>query len=161
MRKLGVIIGLCAVTALTAGTARAQAVGSYAGTQQNGQDINFTVTTDTNTGNPEITAVGFGIAATCTNGSTVNTGLGTGASTDIVDGKATIKFDNYEYYFVLAVKFGAGNTATGSLTVDLAALVASSGPPKKAVLCRTGKQSFTASLSSQDRPAAAPHIVIY
>ena len=133
-----------------ADSARAQALGNYAGTQANGASINFTVATDSSNGDPEITSFGLGIAGTCTGNTTVNTGIGVGFATDIVADKAHLLFDGNQTYFTAAVTFApGGNTASGTITTYTVIFAPKpSGHPTKALFCHTGAQTFTVSLSS-------------
>lgn len=161
---IGLAVGLFSVlTGIQC--AGAQSVGSYAGTQANGQSINFTVSTNSTNGNPEITSVGFGIVATCSNGSTITTGIGTGASTDVVNGKATVTLSAYNIYYVLSLRFLASNSATGAITAEIPALASSLGAPKKALLCKTGKQTLSATLGGSGSGivthAAPPRALVY
>jgi len=154
-RLTTILVALAAVAFAGLGAAHAQAVGTYSGTQINDQTISFTVATDADTGNPEVTAVNFGVTATCSDGSTLNTGFGTGASQDIVGDKATVTLSDFDLYYVLSIKF-AGSSASGTLTVDLPAFASvASGPPKKAIFCQAGKQTFTATLGGGSDAKAA------
>lgn len=154
-------LGLSLLASTVAGLASAQQAGTYAGTSADGQNISFTVGTDTNTGALMITGFQFGLTANCNPGAfTFNTGWGLGADgtgADIV-GKSVTYHNSYAYVDVIApIHFGAAGAASGFITSYTPTFVpVSSGAPKKAAFCTSARQTFTATLgtSSSQAPAA-------
>ncbi len=108
------------------------------------------MTTDAITSKPEITALGLGIVGSCTGNTTIDTGVGVGASQDVVGKKAKVVFDGDQFYFTMSVAFDtAHDTASGTVTTYAAIFVPpASGHPTKAAFCHTGAQTFTATLGA-------------
>jgi hypothetical protein len=162
MTKLLQACSLATLAIALAGPAAAQVVGTYTGTQANGQGISITVGTDTNTNSLAITNVGLGFTGTCRpGGSTFNTGWGLGGTQDFTGN--TVDYLYSFGYFYTTGKFtfhNSSNTVTGYITsVTPTFAPVNSGAPTKSVFCVAGRQTFTATLGTSAKvtpPSTAP-----
>ncbi|MGA2189217.1 MAG: hypothetical protein ABSH33_11825 [Steroidobacteraceae bacterium] len=134
--------------------------GTYAGNSADGSGISFVVSTDSNTGDQEITSAGIGFSAPCKDSTYVlNTGWGFGASDDIdpATNKVTISATDNYFTFEVKLRFSMdGTTATGTITTYSPTLEPVSAKPKKALFCESPEQTLSLTYQAPDVPAKAP-----
>lgn len=140
--------------------AQAQTAGSYTGTTKDGNTITLTVGTDSNNATA-VTAVSVGITAVCPGSSSFGTGAGYGQDA-VISNDAFSFVESYVYlYQTVAAKF-VGNTITGTISSESPSLVsAASGAPKKTVLCKSVRQTFSARLAQAPALASGPDMRPY
>jgi hypothetical protein len=138
--------------------AQAQKIGTYYGTSADGQFLDFTVGTDTNTGSLALLGAGINFAAACTGGNPdLMASWGFGFTQDIAAHKVSMLFGNTDVYVTANLVFaGNGNTVSGNITSRAAAFAPSTGAPVKAEYCISAKQAFTATLSTSAPKVAVP-----
>jgi hypothetical protein len=148
MKSLFKACGGIILAAALATPAAAQEAGIYAGTSADGVGIQFTVSTDPNTGDLALTSAGIGFSAPCKNSTDVlNTGWGFGLTADIVNSKVTYEaIDNY-FVFDFSLTFSSdGQTATGTITSYSPTVTPLTDKPKKALFCVSPKQTMSLTL---------------
>jgi hypothetical protein len=148
MKSLFNVCGGAILAAALATPAAAQVAGVYAGTSADGVGIQFTVSTDPNTGDLALTSAGIGFSAPCKNSTYVlNTGWGFGLTADIANRKVSyVAIDNY-FVFTFNLKFSSdGQSATGSITSVSPTVSPVSNKPNKALFCESPKQDMTLTL---------------
>lgn len=145
--QLSVPLALLAVCAMRVATpAGAQQVGTYSGMTADGHSFSFAVGKDPNNGDFELTTLTIQYTAQCpASGTQFSQGesFGFANGQDIVGGKITFLFSNVGFYTLNQFVFGGKNGATGNTQVRLPLIVAGD-PPKKAELCVSAKQAFSA-----------------
>ncbi len=160
--RMMILAGLaCAVTALAAAPAAAQQVGMYSGTLANGNQVQFTVDTDANTGALEITSASVGISTPCFGGPTLYEGEGFGLGTDIVNGAASVVASFPNFYAQFTIRFNAnGSIARGAmLTVAPNSNYDGSTRPNRFYTCTAPNSTFTVNLQPSDAvPAFSAHV---
>ncbi len=147
--------------------ASAQQAGFYQGTSADGSNIQFTIGTDSATGNLQVTAVGISLADACNPGAfAYNTAWGLGGDgTDLTGNKGTFT-SSFGYLYVNATLTFVGTTVKGTVENATPTLVATSsgtGEPTKAAYCKSKRQTYTATLqtTADAQAAARPRAVLY
>lgn len=145
--------------------ANAQKAGTYTGTSADGQFLDFTVGTDTNTDSIAVLEAGINFDAACKGAyPDLMQTWGLGFTTDIVKRKAAMLFPGQDIYVVANATFSAdGNTMTGTVTTRVVGFAPATGAPNKAEFCESARQAFTATLSSDASkpPTLAPGVSIH
>jgi hypothetical protein len=145
--------------------AEAQKAGTYFGTSADGQFLDFTVGTDTNTNTLAVLEAGINFDAACNGGNPdLIESWGLGFTQDIADRKATVVFDSQDIYVNATLTFSPnGNTVKGTIDTRVVGFAPSTGAPAKAEFCQSARQAFTATLSSgaPKPPTLAPGTSIH
>jgi hypothetical protein len=156
---------VCALfcTIVSGTSAEAQKAGTYYGTSADGQFLDFTVGTDTNTNSLAVLGAGINFDAVCSGGNpNMQSSWGLGFTQDIVARKATVLFSGQDIYVTANLVFSSnGNTVTGNITTRSVAFAPSTGAPTKAEYCISPRQAFTATLSTTTVAAPAPGVSIH
>jgi hypothetical protein len=138
--------------------AAAQMVGTYTGTSADGQNISITIGTDSSTGLLQVQGWNYGIASTCTGGTTFNTGWGfgpDGTGTDLNGATGTYK-NSFSYVYVTSTFRFVRNEIIGTLASYTPTFApVASGRPTKAIFCTSKNQKFTATFVETATVAAA------
>ena len=112
MTKLALSISAAALALAFASPASAQIAGTYNGNSADGAGLQFTVSTDSNTGLLAVTGAGVGFSAPCKNSSVVlNTGWGYGMTSDIVNRKVTNNSNGSYFDITFSLHFSADGGA--------------------------------------------------
>jgi hypothetical protein len=146
---------LCAIGT----TAGAQKAGTYTGTSADGQYLDFTVGTDTNTNNLAVLEAGINFDAACNGGNPdLIQSWGLGFTQDIANRKADFVFDGQDIYVNANMAFSKdGNSVTGTINTRVVGFAPSTGAPTKSEFCQSAKQAFSATYSSA---AAKPPLAL-
>jgi hypothetical protein len=130
--------------------ASAQQAGTYYGTSADGQFLDFTVGTDTNTNSLAVLEAGVNFDAACNGGyPDLIQSWGLGFTQDIVNRKADVVFDAQDIYVNAAMTFSKdGNTVSGTINTRVVGFAPSTGAPNKSEFCQSAKQAFTATFQS-------------
>ncbi len=152
---------LCAIVCTTG--AEAQKAGTYYGTSANGQFLDFTVGTDTNTNSLAVMGAGINFDAVCSGGNpNMQSSWGLGFTQDIAARKAAVVFGGQDIYVTANLVFSSnGDTVTGNITTRSVAFAPSTGAPTKAEYCISPRQAFTATLSTTTAKPPAPGVSIH
>lgn len=149
MAKLSAPLAAVLVAAL-ATPAAAQVAGTYSGTSADGNGVSFTLATDPNTGNLQITGAGVGFTAPCKKSTYVlNTGWGWNPGTEITGKTVTSVNDGNYFDITFKLKFSADNqSATGTIATVSPALNNAVEPARKALFCASPKQALSVTLQA-------------
>ena len=128
----------------TVSLAGAQAIGTYGGLTADGHAITITVGQDPDNSNLAITQFTLQFDAHCPiSGLEYRQGENFGLLKDIIDQKATFTFDTTGLYSQNSFLFHGRNRVSGKTQVRVPAIV-DGDPPKRAELCVSPTQAFTA-----------------
>jgi len=160
MSSLRVTALACTMFCTIVSGAEAQKAGTYTGTSADGQFLNFTVGTDTNTNSLAVMEAGINFEAACKGGyPDLIQSWGLGFTEDITDRKAVLVFGGQDIYVTANMAFSAdGNSVSGMITTRVVGFAPSTGAPTKSEFCESAKQAFTATLSTDAprTPTLAP-----
>jgi hypothetical protein len=160
MTNLHTVILACTLLCAIGTVADAQKAGTYTGTSADGQYLDFTVGTDTNTNTLAVLGMGVNFDAACSGGNPdLQQSWGLGFTQDIASRKAAILFGAQDIYVTANLAFSAnGDTVTGTITSRTVSFAPSTAAPTKAEFCISAKQAFTATLSgaASAKPLLAP-----
>jgi len=159
MKRLLTAAAAVAALAAAAGPTAAQVAGTYSGTSADGNGVSFTVATDPNNGDLAITSASISISALCSDGSTFNTGWGFGFSPlpDIINHKVTSKGGGPYLTTDLNLTFSADNQSAKGFILEIVPTLTPVGPaPKKALICRTKRQTMGVNLQPGGAKVAPP-----
>jgi hypothetical protein len=155
MRGIINVGGAAIIAAVLATPAAAQEVGTYTGTSADGQDLEFVVGNDPNTGYLALTSAGISFSAPCRNSTVVlNTAWGLDLMQDIIN-RRTGEFSKTDSYFTFDLKlvFAAdGQTATGTITTYRPTLDPIGSRPTKALFCESPEQALALTLQATGAP---------
>jgi hypothetical protein len=159
MKSLFYVCGGVIMAAAFAMPAAAQLQGTYNGTSADGQSVSFTVGTDPNTSEPEITGATVWFLAPCKNSTySLGEGEGWGPDADIANRKVSATFSVPGFYNVFSLKFASdGQTATGTVESIAPYLNPANSPPKNSLFCESPKQTMSVTYSPSDVRAPAVH----
>jgi hypothetical protein len=130
--------------------AAAQQAGTYSGTSADGQFVNFTVGTDTNTNNLAVLEAGVNFDAACNGGyPDLIQSWGLGFTQDIANRKADVVFDGQDIYVSANMAFSKdGTTVSGTINTRVVSFAPATGAPNKSEFCQSARQAFTATFQS-------------
>ncbi|MGH6877068.1 MAG: hypothetical protein ACREHV_06760 [Rhizomicrobium sp.] len=146
------------LTIALATPASAQQLGTYSGASADGQSISITVTTDPNTGYPEVTSAWVWFLAQCAaTGTATNQGWGWGPDVDIVDQKAPLSLYLGGVYIASAnMYFHSDNTVTGRIISKAVTFKNGGPPPTGALFCLSPMQDFNLTYTGPDHAPGLP-----
>ncbi len=140
-----------ALAAAVASPAAAQVAGTYSGTSADGNSVSFVVGSDPSNGDLALTSASIGFSALCSDGSTLNAGIGFGfyPLADIVNHRTTSRGGGNYNTTDLSLTFSAdGQTANGFI-YSVSPTLSPVGPaPKKALICKSARQPMGLTLQS-------------
>jgi hypothetical protein len=150
MNSLRVTGLACAMLCTIVSSVAAQKAGTYYGMSADGQFLDFTVGTDTNTSSIAVLEAGINFDAACNGGyPDLLQSWGLGFTQDIANRKADFVFDGQDIYVNADMVFSKdGNTVTGTINTRVVGFAPSATAPTKAEFCQSARQAFTATFQS-------------
>jgi hypothetical protein len=151
MRRL--LIPALAALLCTSLSARAQQIGEYDGTTDDGSSVVIKVAQDPNNSNLEVTVVSFGLSLACSKSGEIlhDIGIGLNDGADIANSKFSYSTSNFFYIdLVTSMTFHGTRTVKGKVGANLSAFNPASGHDtltNKLQVCTSPKQNFTASFA--------------
>ena len=154
VRKAFAVAVILGATAALAPAARAQHVGTYIGTNNEGDQVEVAVA-EVN-GGLAVTGMSDSGAVYCRGTQVSSYGVDVGlAGQPITNGQATVQVSVINLYFGSDLTF-SGNKVKGTIVFVVPVLTGTLEPPKKACAATSGKQHFEATLSDDAVLAVSP-----